>query len=94
MPWKIFWILAAIVVLLGFSPMLGVIVAGTVAALAGCPLDGSPVRPCLIAGADCGNTLYNLSLLGWLTIQAVPLAALALGCVVVIQIGFRRLRRR
>jgi hypothetical protein len=74
--------------------MLGVIVAGTVAALAGCPLDGSAVSPCVIAGADYGKTLYNLSLLGWLTIQTVPVAALALGCLVVIQVGLRLLRRR
>jgi hypothetical protein len=64
MSWKLFAILCALIVFLTFSPMLGIVVVGTVAQLAGCTLDGSSVDPCIIGGADYGKTLYGLSLMG------------------------------
>lgn len=93
MSWKLFALLAALIALFAFLPMLGIVIAGTVAQAAGCPLDGSTVRPCMIAGADYGKYLYRLSLLGWLTIYTVPAALAAFAGLVVAQLGLLVLRR-
>ena len=93
MSWKLFAILCALIVFLTFSPMLGIVVAGTVAQLAGCTLDGSSVNPCIIGGADYGKTLYGLSLMGWRVIETMPLGAGALALLVVVQAGARLFRK-
>jgi len=93
MSWKAFGILAALLGLFAFLPMLGIVIAGTVAQVAGCRLDGSGIHPCLIAGTDYGKSLYGLSLLGWLTIYTLPVALVAFAGLAVTQIGLKLSRR-
>jgi len=94
MSWKLFAFLASLVALFAFLPMLGIIIAGPIAQAAGCTLDGSAVHPCFIAGQDYGKTLYRLSLLGWLTIYTMPLAAVALAGLGLTQAVLLLARRR
>ena len=91
---KLFASLTTLLAMFAFLPMLGIVLAGTVAQVAECQLDGSGVRPCIIAGTDYGKYLYRLSLLGWLTIYTAPLALMGFAGLVVMQFVLLIARRR
>jgi hypothetical protein len=60
--------------LIGAAPIISVAIAGSVANAAGCQLDEGSIHPCLINGADYGDTLYSMGVLGWLMLASIPLA--------------------
>ena len=75
-------------------PILGTIIAGTIAKLAGCPLDGSSVKPCFIGGTNHGKTLFTLLNLNWLLIVTVPAAIVAFAVLGIAQAALLLVRRR
>lgn len=76
-PWPVYLVVLAVIVVLAALPVLSVTVAGVVASANGCRLDEGAAHPCLIAGADYGDTLYTLGVLGWLMLASLPLGVIA-----------------
>ncbi|HRK20116.1 MAG TPA: hypothetical protein PK970_14270, partial [Hyphomicrobiaceae bacterium] len=64
--------LAILGVVFAIAPMLSMLLAGTIASHYGCTLNEGNPHPCVIAGADRGHTLYNMAMMGWLTIFTLP----------------------
>lgn len=69
--------LAVLGVLFAIAPMLSTLLAGTIASYYGCTLNEGNPHPCVIAGADRGNTLYNMAMMGWLTLFTVVYGGIA-----------------
>ncbi|MEP6673410.1 MAG: hypothetical protein ABJF10_29955 [Chthoniobacter sp.] len=79
-PWAIYWIVLSLILLVMLAPVGSVVLAGTLANAYGCHVDEGSVHPCVIAGADRGELLYTLGVLGWLMLLTLPAGLLA--CVV------------
>ena len=71
--WPLLWLGIS---LLTFGPLLLALGASELASLAGCALDEGSVHPCVIGGADRGDLLYSLFVLGWLSLVTLPLGLL------------------
>ena len=73
-------LLAALVaiLLLAAAPILSALGAGVVAEANGCSLDEGSQHPCVILGADRGELLYTMFVLGWLGLATLPIGAAAL----------------
>ena len=86
------------ILLLGFSPLISTMIAGTIAEANGCTLHEGFVNPCIINGEDWGEDLYTFGVLGWLAIGTIPLAVGAaiiyLLVVVIVAIVLNVRRRR
>jgi hypothetical protein len=97
-PWRRYVGFALLILLLALLPVISVAIAATLANLNGCALDEGSVHPCLIAGADWGETLYTLSVLGWLGLATIPFGIAGLGMLLVAllvhRFTWRRARRR
>ncbi|MBN9063707.1 MAG: hypothetical protein BGP06_04615 [Rhizobiales bacterium 65-9] len=82
----------AILAALAAAPVVSVIAAGTIANVLDCRLDEGSAHPCLFKGADIGQPLYAMSVLGWLMLVAGPVLLVLL--FVWIVIALNALRRR
>ncbi|WP_198174080.1 hypothetical protein [Mesorhizobium xinjiangense] len=90
-----FW-LAAIIVL-AVLPLISVFAADFVAQWNGCTLNEGQVHPCVIAGADRGELLYTMFVMGWLSLLTVPAGFGVLmiwATVTVVTRIFRRIKAR
>jgi hypothetical protein len=76
-PWWIYWLLLALIVVFAFWPIASVVIAGSIADANGCMLDEGSVHPCIINGADWGDSLYTLGVLGWFMLATMPMGGLA-----------------
>lgn len=85
-----------LILLLGASPILSALVAGTIAEANGCELHEGFVNPCIINGEDWGDTLYTMGLLGFLAIGTLPIgvgaAVIYLVIVIVVSLIVRARR--
>lgn len=80
-PWLLIHAAVIFVILLvAFSPLISVAIAGSIANANGCELHEGYVNPCIVNGEDVGETLYAMGVLGWLMLATIPLG---LGAVVV-----------
>jgi hypothetical protein len=89
-----FVILFATLLLVGIAPVLGMLAASLIASSAGCTLNEGGTYPCLIMGADWGETLNFLFVAAWFFLLTFPLAllgALGLGTMGIIAL-VRKLR--
>ena len=75
-----------LILLLAFSPFIGVMAAGMIADVYGCRLDEGSVHPCVVNGRDIGETLYSFGVLGWLGLATIPLGLAVLGIYLLIVI--------
>ena len=81
------------ILLIAALPLIGVAIAGEIAAANGCQLDEGSAHPCIVNGRDIGGTLYSLGVLGWLMIATIPLG-LGLAAVYILFVaGFYIIRR-
>lgn len=71
------YIVLAVILVAALLPVLSTLAAGLTAHAFGCQLDEGSVHPCLIAGADRGEALYTLAMLGWFGLVTLPFAGLA-----------------
>lgn len=94
MSWKLLIILFVLIALLALSPIISIVVAGTIASLNGCALGDLNAQPCMIGGEDYGKFLYSLSMMGWFAIGTLPLGGAALLALVVIQIALKLIQHR
>ncbi|MEM9443032.1 MAG: hypothetical protein AAGA73_21525, partial [Pseudomonadota bacterium] len=60
---------------IGLAPVLSALAAGAIANWAGCTLHEGFKNPCLIGGSDYGDHLYNMAVIGWLSLVTLPLSA-------------------
>ena len=91
------WAFAALVVatLIAFAPLVSVMAASALAQSHGCALDEGSVHPCIILGADRGELLYDMFVMGWLFLLTMPLAiAAGLGWAALAVVALRRRLRR
>jgi hypothetical protein len=56
-PMAIYWVLLALIVLVGILPLLTTLIAVGIAEANGCTISESVLAPCLIGGADWGYWL-------------------------------------
>lgn len=83
-PLKIyFWALVAIV-LFSAAPLISAFAAEAIANGNGCTLDEGTVHTCMIMGADWGEALYNMFVLGWLMLATLPLGSAAFLVMIVV----------
>ncbi|AVX02818.1 hypothetical protein [Maritalea myrionectae] len=66
-----------IIILVGIGPILLTLGAGMVAEANGCTLHEGYVNPCVIWGADRGDTLYEMGMMFWFSYFTLPFAAAA-----------------
>lgn len=73
-------LLAALAVILAFAlfPVASVVASSALADAAACRLDEADSHPCIIFGADWGDVLSTVFVLGWLGLVTLPLGAAAL----------------
>jgi hypothetical protein len=72
-----------LILLLGISPFLSAMIAGTIAEANGCTLHEGFVNPCVINGTDWGETLYTMGVLAWFSLATIPIAIMAAGVYLV-----------
>jgi len=91
-----FTVSAVAIVLFACAPILSALLAGMIADYHGCALDEGGVHPCLIGGADYGETLSVMFVLGWFGLVTLPLGALAAvtWCIVLTIVIVMNIRRR
>lgn len=77
-PWLRFLFAFLVIVLLAAAPLLSALTADLIASANGCDLHEGFVNECVIAGADRGETLYAMFVLGWLGMMSLPVGAIAL----------------
>lgn len=63
------WLLIA---LWTFSPILSVLIASAIASAFGCQLDEGGTHPCMAFGADIGESLYTMFVMGWFFFLTIP----------------------
>lgn len=85
------WALVALT-FVSFAPLVAMLTGSGVASALGCSIDEGSTHPCLLAGVDLGDALYNLFVCGWLVLLTWPgmIAATVLWLVVLV----RALKRR
>jgi hypothetical protein len=59
-----------------FWPFIPVLVAGVIAAICGCELDG--VQPCIVFGRDIGKALHGIGFIGYFGMATFPTGVIAL----------------
>jgi hypothetical protein len=90
---RAFRISMIIALLVCLAPVAGTLLAMAVAKVYGCTLHEGHTNPCIIAGSDRGNLLYNLAMWGWLMLATVPIGAALILIWIVTEI-VRRMRNR
>jgi hypothetical protein len=93
-PWAVYWLVFAILVVLTIWPVISVLAASSIAEANGCALDEGSVHACLVNGADWGEALYAMGVLGWLMLATLPLGGGALLVWLIILIIHRIAWRR
>jgi hypothetical protein len=87
-----------LILLLGASPIIVAIIAGTIAEVNGCTLHEGFVNPCVINGKDWGQDLYAMGVLGFFAIGTIPIAlivaAVYLVSVIIVALLQRNRRRK
>ncbi len=86
-------VLLAVLTVVSFAPVVGLLAAGSLADWAGCQLDEGSPHPCLVAGVDLGDFLYTAGVLGWLMFVTWPGMLVSLGLWLWL-LGRRLVRRR
>jgi hypothetical protein len=82
--------------LLGIAPLVISALAGWVAGWAGCVLEKTAedqVVTCMIGGGDWGEMLYGLTLLHWIWVFSLPVAAIG-AAVIVLRVVMDAMQRR
>jgi len=85
-PWKIYGLALVVIVLLSALPLIGALIAEWLAQSNGCALNEGSTNPCIIMGADWGEALYTLFVLGWLMLATMPLGMVAIMVMIVVLI--------
>ena len=62
-----------IIALFAGAPILSLAIAGTIAQWNGCTLHEGFVNPCVVGGTEVGQTLYTMSVLGFMAIATIPI---------------------
>lgn len=91
------FILSAVVILLfALAPILSALLASWIADAHGCALDEGGVHPCLIGGADYGETLSVMFVSGWFAFVTLPLGALGfvVWCIVLTIVVVMNIRNK
>ena len=65
-----------IILLWMFWPFFPVLLAGVIAAICGCELDGA--QPCIVFGKDIGKGLYQIGFIGYFGMATFPTGIVAL----------------
>lgn len=76
--WWIYWLPLALILIFALWPVASVATAGWIAEVNGCIVDEGSIHPCIVNGADWGDTLYTLGVLGWFMLATVPMGGIAL----------------
>jgi heme exporter protein D len=76
-PWWAYGLFLAVIALFAFAPVLSVLAATFIADSNGCYVNEGGINPCMIGGADWGQTLYTLFVLGWFMLATIPLGGAA-----------------
>jgi hypothetical protein len=84
--------IAALLTLLGLSPLLGLAAGLIVSGLNGCAINEGTTTSCIVFGAEWGPMLTQLTVAGWYLLLTWPLAAAGLTMLVVVMV--QRLKRR
>lgn len=96
-PTWIYGLVLGVILFGALLPLISVFVASGIADAAGCQLDEGGAHACVIGGADWGDALLTMFVLGWLMFATLPLGALAflawLAAFVVHRIAWRRRQR-
>jgi hypothetical protein len=82
--------------LLGIAPLAISALAGWVAERAGCALEKTSedqVVTCMIGGGDWGELLYGLTLLRWIWVFSLPVAAIG-AAIIVLRVVMDAMERR
>lgn len=77
----------------GFAPLLGLLLGLATAAAAGCTVAEASIAPCPVAGMDLGPILYGLITGGWLMLMTAPAGLAGVGLIVA-AVGLRASARR
>jgi hypothetical protein len=86
------WLLTiAFVSLLGWLPVLSILVAAAIAAAGHCQGTEAGAGSCMLLGADFGGIVYALGVSGWFFLQTWPLALASI--VLWALVGIRRVLR-
>jgi len=62
-------------ILIGAFPLILAYIAYGIARLNSCELNEADTHPCIIFGADRGDALYDLAMMGWLALLSIPVGA-------------------
>ena len=81
-------IVVFLILLAGFSPLISVAIAGSIASANGCQLDEGSIHPCVVNGQDIGDTLYSMGVMGWFMLVTIPLGIAAAAVYLVLVGGF------
>lgn len=76
-----------------FAPILSVLIASAIASGFGCQLDEGSAHSCVVAGADIGELLYTLFVMGWFFFVTIPTGVVAAVIFLVIVLISARKRR-
>ncbi|WP_155983359.1 hypothetical protein [Nitratireductor aquibiodomus] len=74
----IFTVLLVVILVLTALPVISVAVSSILASWHGCMLHEGYSNPCMIAGADRGDMLYTMFVMGWLMLISLPFGMAAL----------------
>lgn len=88
-PWRFYVVALAVIVLFAAAPLLSAFLAEALANANGCSLSEGTTNPCMIIGADWGDALYTMFVLGWFMLATLPLGGGALIVLVVVFIIHR-----
>jgi hypothetical protein len=94
MKWWLHVLILLVIVLFGAAPILSAVIAGSIASANGCELHEGFANPCVIAGRDYGQLLYNMGVMGWLALLTFPLAAFTVLSYLIALLVFYAVRRR
>ncbi|WP_404934104.1 hypothetical protein [Nitratireductor sp. L15S-10] len=73
-----FIVLLVVILVLAALPVLSVAFSSILASWHGCTLHEGFSNPCMIAGADRGDMLYTMFVMGWLMLISLPFGMAAL----------------
>jgi hypothetical protein len=72
----IYGVALVVIAVLTILPLLSMMTATLLAGANDCPLNEGNPHPCPILGSDWGETLYNMSVAGWLMLFTLPTGVL------------------
>lgn len=78
-PWRRYVFFLVLIVLIGVFPVISVVVSSAIAEANGCVLHEGSANPCIVFGADWGDTLYTMFVMGWALLFTIPASTVLLG---------------